>query len=111
MMLGWAWPDSGVPTTLKSTPASAELVPMLMVLLFDTLTLVSRPTTAEGLMRNTLPLPLLVFIPAEMDPAHFPLLTTPHKPDVAPVGIMQVWPAVVHCELLVHEAPLVLSTH
>src|SRR5579864_7799922 len=55
---------------LKSTPASAELVPTLTVLLFCRLTSVKRPTTAEGRMSNTLPAPLLVLIPTANPPAH-----------------------------------------
>src|SRR5262249_22619330 len=65
-------PDGGVTCTSKSTPAKAELVPTLMVLLFCTVTFVSRPITAEGLMTNTLPLPLLVFMPALMVPPQTP---------------------------------------
>src|SRR5258708_40290821 len=64
VMLGAGAPGGGVTFTSKSTPANAELLPILTVLLFCTLTSVRRPITAEGLMTNTLPAPLLVFIPA-----------------------------------------------
>src|SRR2546426_11818113 len=93
-----------------STPANAELVPMLTELFFPTLTSVRRPMTAEGLMTKALPLPLLVFIPALRVPMHNPLPTTPHVPEVAPFGITQVSGAV---QLLsdVHEPPAVPLTH
>src|SRR5215468_1607972 len=71
-MHGSGAPDGGVTWTSRSTPAKAELVPTLMVLLFCTVTFVSRPITAEGLMTNTLPLPLLVFMPALMVPPQTP---------------------------------------
>jgi hypothetical protein len=85
---------------------------MSTVPFFPTVTSVRRPITAEGLTTNTLPLPLLVLIPAERLPAHAPFRTTPHIPVVPPLtGKMQVWPGVVQLALLVHEEPLVLSTH
>jgi hypothetical protein len=54
-----------VTVTRKSIPASAELFTLLPDCLELTVTSVRRPITAEGRMSNTLPLPLLVFIPAE----------------------------------------------
>src|SRR5215472_17563037 len=65
-----------VTLTVKSTPASAELLTPPTVLPFCcefTVTSVRRPTTAEGLTTNTLPLPLLVLIPATALPMHSPL--------------------------------------
>src|SRR6266852_6710546 len=116
MTLGWGWPDSGLTVTAKSTPASAELVPMSMLLFFPTVTSVRRPITAEGLTTNTLPLPLFVFIPACRPPMHAWLETTPHIPGslaegVCPSGVMQVWLGTVQSVLLWHAAPLVLLTH
>src|SRR5262245_34294943 len=97
MTLAWGWLDSDLTSTLKSTPASAELVPMLTVLFFPTETSVRSPITAEGLIRKTLPLPLLVFIPALRKPAHLPLETFPQTPVVPPArGKMQLWPGTVH---------------
>src|SRR5262252_2417638 len=65
------WAGAGLTATLKSTPASAELVPAEAVMfLLLRLTSVRRPTTADGRMTNTLPLPLLVLIPAAMLPTH-----------------------------------------
>src|SRR5215510_11445762 len=49
---------AGLTATLKSTPASAELVPMDPALLLLRLTSVRRPITADGRMTNTLPFPL-----------------------------------------------------
>ena len=93
---GAAWPLSGVTVTLKSTPASAELLEMPVELWFLELivTSVRRPMTAEGRITNTLPLPLLVFRPAFALPMqvpddagswHVPVL-------VPPVGLLQVAP-------------------
>jgi hypothetical protein len=74
--LGAAAPGGGVTFTSKSTPAYAELVPISMLVFFCRLTSVRRPITAEGLTTNTLPLPLLVFIPALRVPAQtFPLVS------------------------------------
>src|SRR5437667_11034519 len=67
MTVGSDWPLSGATVTLKSTPASAELLtePVVEPSCFElTVTSVRRPTTAEGLTTNTLPLPLDVLIPA-----------------------------------------------
>src|SRR5215510_3418428 len=64
---------AGFTSTLKSTPASAELVPMDPVLFLVRLTSVRRPITADGRMTNTLPLPLLVLMPAARLPTHKPL--------------------------------------
>src|SRR5450759_4895550 len=62
--------------TLKSTPASAELLtaPVLLPACFElTVTSVSRPITAEGLMTKMLPAPLDVLIPATACPLQVPL--------------------------------------
>src|SRR5215831_19831931 len=61
---------AGLTSTLKSTPASAELVPMDVVLFLTRLTSVRRPITADGRMTNTLPLPLLVLMPTPNPPTH-----------------------------------------
>src|SRR5215469_764684 len=71
----WGLPGP-VTDTVKSTPASAELLtpPVVAPFWFElTVTSVSRPTTAEGLTTKTLPLPLLVLIPATALPMHSPL--------------------------------------
>ena len=61
-----SWFPCGETDTWKSIPASAELLvePLVVICLELTVTSVSSPITAEGLMTNTLPLPLLVLIPA-----------------------------------------------
>src|SRR5215510_389289 len=64
------WAGAGLTATLKSTPASAELVPIEVVLFLVRLTSVRRPTTADGRMTNTLPLPLLVLMPTPNPPTH-----------------------------------------
>src|SRR5215510_4201575 len=68
-MVNAAPPFGSVTFTSKSTPASAELVPTLMVAFLCTVTSVRRPITAEGRMTNTFPAPLFVLIPAERLPA------------------------------------------
>jgi len=88
--VGFGWPLFGRTDTAKSTPASAELVPVVLVLFFDTVTSVKRPTTAEGLITNTFPLPLLVFIPVVTLPMQLqgglglPFLSTPPQFPVPP---------------------------
>src|SRR5437879_12881825 len=77
---------AGLIETLKSTPASAELVPMSVVLLFCRLTSVRRPTTAEGRKTNTLPLPLFVLIPTENPPTHKPLPLPSPEQAIVPSG-------------------------
>src|SRR5262245_1287135 len=67
------WAGAGLTATLKSTPASAELVPTEAVLFLVRLTSVKRPITADGRMTNTLPLPLLVLMPTPNPPTHKPL--------------------------------------
>src|SRR5215469_8437220 len=74
-MQGWCWPFMPVATTLKSTPANAELVPTESVAFFCRLTSVRRPITAEGRTTNTLPLPLFVFIALLRLPTHPPVHT------------------------------------
>src|SRR2546428_10994950 len=64
------WAGAGLTSTLKSTPASAELVPTEARLVLVRLTSVRRPITADGRMTNTLPAPLLVLMPALNPPAH-----------------------------------------
>src|SRR5262245_27975337 len=64
---------AGLTAMLKSTPASAELVPTSTVLFFCRLTSVRSPITAEGRITNTLPAPLFVLIPTANPPAHRPL--------------------------------------
>src|SRR5215467_912867 len=64
---------AGFTSMLKSTPASAELLPTDAVLFFARLTSVRRPITADGRMTNTLPLPLLVLMPTPNPPMHKPL--------------------------------------
>src|SRR5215467_13624105 len=64
------WAGAGLTSTLKSTPASAELVPTEVVLVLARLTSVRRPITADGRMTNTLPLPLLVLMPTLNPPTH-----------------------------------------
>src|SRR5215467_2573822 len=78
---------AGLTSTLKSTPASAELVPMSATLFLARLTSVRRPTTADGRMTNTLPLPLLVLMPAAKPPAHklLPLPSPRHA--IVPSGL------------------------
>jgi hypothetical protein len=87
---------------------------MEVVRLFYRLTSVKRPITADGLTRNTLPLPLLVFIPALKLPVHPPVHTPPvqvcpgaqsplpvhekrHEPRVLVLGLpptqVATWPA------------------
>ena len=61
---------AGLTSTLKFTPASAELVPVKGVVLVVRLTSVRRPITADGRMTNTLPLPLLVLMPTLNPPTH-----------------------------------------
>src|SRR5215470_15130478 len=68
------WAGAGLTVMLKSTPASAELLPAeAEVFLLLRLTSVRRPTTADGRMTNTLPLPLLVLMPTPNPPMHKPL--------------------------------------
>src|SRR5215470_4768014 len=67
------WAGLGLTSTLKSTPASAELEPMEVALFLARLTSVRRPITADGRMTNTLPVPLLVLMPAARLPTHRPL--------------------------------------
>src|SRR5262245_55283242 len=74
-MQGWCWPLMPVATTLKSTPANAQLVPPGSVACFCSLTSVRRPITAEGRTTNTLPLPLFVFIALLRLPTHPPVHT------------------------------------
>src|ERR1019366_4790238 len=70
-MTGTTVPFGPVTVTLKSTPASAEL---LATVCFElTVTSVSRPITAEGLMTKMLPAPLDVLIPATACPLQVPL--------------------------------------
>src|SRR5260370_13893440 len=60
-----------VTDTEKFTPASAEL---LWMSCFEfRVTSVRRPMTAEGLITNTLPLPLDVLMPATALPMHWPV--------------------------------------
>src|SRR4029077_11698375 len=59
---GAAWPLSGVAVTLNSTPACEELETVVPACFELIVTSVRRPTTAEGVTTNTLPLPLDVFI-------------------------------------------------
>src|SRR5947209_11984572 len=61
---------AGLTSTLKFTPARAELVPVKGVVLVVRLTSVRRPITADGRMTNTLPLPLLVLMPTLNPPTH-----------------------------------------
>src|SRR5437773_11763451 len=67
------WAGAGLTSTLKSTPASAELVPTEARLVLVRLTSVRRPITADGRMTNTLPAPLLVLMPTLNPPTHKPL--------------------------------------
>src|SRR5262249_1759097 len=68
------WAGAGLTVTLKSTPASAELVPAEEEVFLELrLTSVRRPITADGRMTNTLPLPLLVLMPTPNPPTHKPL--------------------------------------
>ena len=115
MTVGTGWPLLGRTDTAKSTPASAELVPVLLVLFFDTVTSVKRPTTAEGLITNTLPLPLLVFIPVVTLPMQvqgvlgLPFASTPPQTPV-PVGEKAI--LLAHCCPPVMVPVLLLfSTH
>src|SRR5215472_8669559 len=65
------WAGAGLTVMLKSTPASAELLPAeAEVFLELRLTSVRRPITADGRMTNTLPLPLLVLMPTPNPPTH-----------------------------------------
>src|ERR1043166_6452671 len=66
------WAGAGLTSTLKSTPASAELVPTEARLVLVRLTSVRRPITADGRMTNTLPAPLLVLMPTLNPPTHVP---------------------------------------
>src|SRR6266853_4023031 len=75
-MTGTFVPFAPVTVTLKSTPASAELLtaPVLLPDCFElTVTSVSRPITAEGLTTKMLPAPLDVLIPATACPLQVPL--------------------------------------
>src|SRR5262245_6715390 len=78
---------AGLTSTLKSTPASAAPVPMEMVLFLTRLTSVRRPTTADGRMTNTLPLPLLVLMPAAKPPTHKPLPGPSPTHEIEPSGL------------------------
>src|SRR5215813_1387371 len=134
---GAAWPLSGLTLTRKSTPASAEPLEMPLLLWFLELmvTSVKRPMTAEGLMTNTLPLPLLVLIPALALPMQSPCDAGSWQVPVPvpPVGLLQVAPELLPKSLkqsasVVHEKatpavedtehccppvmePLLISTH
>src|SRR2546425_6773814 len=88
-------PAVGSTSTLTSTPASAELVWVVLVMV----TSVRRPMTIEGRMTNTLPLPLLVFIPAAKLPTQSPVCAV--HPVLSQV-CWQIWPPVI--------VPLLLST-
>src|SRR5215813_5279426 len=76
---------AGLTATLKSTPASAELVPTEVVTFLKRLTSVRRPITADGRMTNTLPLPLLVLMPTPNPPTHKPLPWPLPVQSIAPV--------------------------
>lgn len=106
--VGLAPPPTGVTATDTSTPASAELDPMNVLVpaalcLPPMVASVRRPITAEGLMTNTFPLPPDVFIPAEKPPMHALSWVSPQTP------FAQVWP-VKQSELLAQEPPA-LFTH
>ena len=106
--MGACWPLCGATVTLKSTPASAELLtePVAELTCFElTVTSVRRPTTAEGLTTNTLPLPLDVLIPAIAFPMQVPVC--PVHVLLPPASIVQsTW----HCTPPV-MLPLLSSTH
>src|SRR5437879_849332 len=75
-MTGTFVPFAPVTVTLKSTPASAELLtaPVPLPDCFEfTETSVRRPITAEGLTTKMLPAPLDVLIPATACPLQVPL--------------------------------------
>jgi hypothetical protein len=109
--------------TEKSTPAKAELDAVVCFEL--TVTSVSRPITAEGRTKNTLPFPLLVLIATSVLPMHEADAVPEHIPvfeqtlftvsQVEPVGQLgfsalhattpwQVWP-VGQLLLAEHWAP------
>src|SRR5215813_4767337 len=82
---------AGLTATLKSTPASAELVPAEeVVFLEERVTSVRRPITADGRMTNTLPLPLLVLMPTLNPPTHKPGPWPSPVQSIAPVVVLRV---------------------